>query len=114
MYELKHFCLQYHEWESELERISLVLSGQIRRVPGNRNMDPVGEIVVMRDRYLHRIDLVNQALELVNSPINYYIFRAVTEELSFGALEAMGIPCGRDYYYERYRLFFWHLDKLRE
>lgn len=29
------------------------------------------------------------------------------------ALVARGIPCGKDYYYDRYRKFFWLLDKER-
>lgn len=28
-------------------------------------------------------------------------------------LVARGIPCGKDYYYDRYRKFFWLLDKER-
>ena len=114
MYELKHFCLQYHEWEAEINRINLISSGTVHMVPGRRRMDPVGDASILRDRYLHRMDLVNRAIEELESPIGYYIFRAVTEDLTFPAFEAMGIPCGRDYYYDHYRRFFWILDKLRE
>lgn len=44
-----------------------------------------------------------------------YILKAVTEGLSYTYLKtALEMPCGRDAYYDRYRRFFWLLDKERD
>lgn len=34
--------------------------------------------------------------------------------LSYETLSTLEIPCGRGYFYERYRNFFWCLDRVRE
>lgn len=34
--------------------------------------------------------------------------------LSYETLSTLEIPCGRGYFYERYRKFFWCLDRVRE
>ena len=46
--------------------------------------------------------------------LSQYILKAVTENLSYTYLKTkMGIPCGKDMYYDRYRKFFWLLNKVR-
>lgn len=42
-----------------------------------------------------------------------WLLKGVTMEVSYSDLRAAGLPCSKDYYYERYRKFFWHLDKVR-
>ena len=43
-----------------------------------------------------------------------YIFKAVTQGLSYEALRLqMNMPCSRDIYYDRYRRFFYLLSKYR-
>lgn len=49
----------------------------------------------------------------VDESIWTYIFEGVTCGVSFGVLVTKGIPCSKDYYYDRYRKFFWLLDKAR-
>ena len=44
-----------------------------------------------------------------------YIVKGVTEGKSYTYLKTkLGIPCGRDMYYERYRKFFLLLNESRE
>lgn len=75
--------------------------------------DPVGDLAVRRARLEHRIWLVNEAISHLDS-IRNYIFESVTEGRAYTYFEARGIPCSRDYFYERYRQFFFELDKIRE
>lgn len=42
-----------------------------------------------------------------------WLLEGVTEGVGYEALRARGLPCGKDYYYDRYRKFFWLLDKER-
>lgn len=80
-YELKHFCLQYHEWHGDAN--------------GYRN-------------------LIRETCDKADPALGYYIFKAVTEDLSYTYLKTkMDIPCGRSMYFDRYRKFFWLLDDAR-
>lgn len=117
-YELKHFCLQYPRWKqlySELEDPNIPLH-MIDRLPtGNTPGDPTARRAELKMHYSERIELVEKLVKEVDPYLYDYILRAVTESLSYTYLRArLGIPCSRDAYYERYRRFFWLLDKARD
>ena len=64
---------------------------------------------------LEKMKLVEQAAIEADPDLHPYILKAVTEELSFTYLKTkMNIPCGKDMYYDRFRRFFWLLDKSRK
>ena len=68
-----------------------------------------------KDYYLDRINLVERITIEADEFLHKYILKAVTEELSFTYLKTkLGIPCGKDMYYDRYRKFFWLLSKSRK
>ena len=115
-YELKHFCLQYHTWKKECIELgglrgrsndeTCVKSG----IPG----DPTGKCVEMRSVYLEKMDLIRGIVVAADPDLAEYIFRGVTEGLSFTYLKnKLNMPCGRDMYYDRYRRFFWLLSEAR-
>lgn len=115
-YELKHFCLQYPYWKktyTELDGFKgksdeSIYSGL--RTPG----DPTGRYAEMRTLYLERMDLVKRTAFEADPDLATYIFKAVTEGLSYTYLKTkMAIPCGKDMYYDRYRRFFWLLSQSR-
>lgn len=117
-YELKHFCLQYPSWK----RAYFTLDGMSKRptdlaVIAKRypDGDPVSKCAEARIFYKDRIDMVEKAAADTDSEIGRYILKAVTEGLSFDVLKVReGIPCGKDYYYELYRKFFWLLHRARQ
>ena len=116
-YELKHFCLQYGEWKKELNDISYYRSstpnGQVRvhSKPG----DPVTDAVIRRELLTDRIQMLKKAEEGCSEDLGNYIFKGVTEGLSYeNLLLQNGLPCCKDTYYETYRKFFWILSKLRK
>ncbi len=117
-YELKHFCLQYPEWKkaySEISDIGLPLC-MIKSMPkDNLPSDPTAQRALMKTFYSERIKLIEK-LALEADPYLYdYIIKGVTEERSYTYLNTvMGIPCGKDMYYDRYRKFFWLLSESRE
>jgi hypothetical protein len=117
-YELKHFCLQYPEWKKtylELESASIPLS-VIEHIPSsNLPTDPTTKRVLMKFFYSERIKLIEQAAKDADVYLYSYILKGVTEEKSYTYLkEKLGIPCSKDTYYDRYRRFFWVLDKSRD
>lgn len=115
-YELKYFCLQYPLWKHAYEALdgiriaSYGLTGSTSNLPG----DITSMCVEERSRYLDRMQAVERAAMETDPYLASYILKAVTEGLSFNYLKArLEIPCSRDMYYDRYRKFFWLLDKER-
>lgn len=116
-YELKHFCLQYPTWKksyAELSDGSVALS-TIERVPtSNLPGDPTSKRAIAKANIAEKIDLIEKIAEETDRYLSEYILRAVTEELSYTYLKSkLGLPCGRDMYYDRYRRFFWLLSEAR-
>lgn len=117
-YELKHFCLQYPVWKkayAALDGLSkrpndldiFVRSGQIRG-------DPTGKCAVSKVHYSERIELVERTAARTDPELAKYILLGVTEGWSYAALRSkFNIPCCKDTYYDRYRKFFWLLNKER-
>lgn len=116
-YELKYFCLQYPLWKSAYEVLdglricSYDLTGGSKsNLPG----DITGNCVEERFIYFERMKAVEQAAIEADPYLASYILKAVTEGLSYNYLKArLEIPCSRDMYYDRYRRFFWLLNKTR-
>lgn len=110
-YELRHFCLQYPEWKEELKDLEWKSSEGY----GDLNWsDPTCKTVERREILLELIETIERCCRLSDDQIWKWILRAVTEDLSFVTLSMVyDIPCGKDMYYDRYRRFFWLLDRSR-
>lgn len=116
-YELKHFCLQYPSWKkayADFDDTSISLS-TIESVPtSNMPGDPTAKRAVMKAHYSERINLIERVAMEADRYLYEYILKAVTENLSYTYLKSkLGIPCGKDMYYDRYRKFFWLLSASR-
>lgn len=119
-YELKHFCLQYREWKKRYRELEANLSGDICFVSVNGNVrgskirDKTGEIAAEMAELSRCIGLVEKLCDEADLSLSEFIFKAVTEDMSYAKLSVMyEIPCGQDMYYDRYHKFFWLLDKER-
>jgi hypothetical protein len=114
-YELKHFCLQYESWKKSIED----LDGFKNKTGGESTGsslpgDPTNKCVELRTGYLDRVELIERIAYETDPVLHKYILKAVTEGLSYTYLKSkLGIPCGRDMYYDRYRKFFWLLSESR-
>lgn len=117
-YELKHFCLQYPIWK----KAYLALEG-LRNRPADLAIfaktysysDPTAKCVEAMLDYRTKMELVEQAAIEADPELYIYILRAVTEGLSYSNLKArLEIPCSKDTFYDRYRRFFWLLNKSRK
>lgn len=116
-YELKHFCLQYPEWKkayAEFDDLTVPLSMMERIPTSNLPGDPTAKRAMAKAYYAERIKLLEKVALETDIYLHKYILKAVTEGLSFTYLKTrLGIPCGKDMYYDRYRRFFWLLSKTR-
>ena len=115
-YELKHFCLQYHEWRN------LVFSrgGNFSKhftFQGQKQSefaDPTGDEVIFREEAQKNIDMVEEAAKDADDVIGSYILEAVTDGVSYTYLRMVeDMPCSRDRFYICYHKFFWILSQLK-
>lgn len=116
-YELKYFCLQYPMWKKAYELLDglQLCSYDLVYISNTDPSDVTGKCVEEREIYFNRMKTVEQAAIEADPYLASYILKAVTEGLSYTYLkQKLNIPCSRDMYYDRYRRFFWILDKNRE
>lgn len=117
-YELKHFCLQYPIWKTLYSELDGMNNRKIQSdvfYKSNTPGDPTSKYAEERLLYFEKMKLVEQAAIAADPDLASYILKAVTEGLSYTQLKSkLEIPCGRDMYYDRYRRFFWLLDRTRD
>lgn len=117
-YELKHFCLQYPIWKKAylaIDGLSNSASVQSISKIANTSSDPTAKCAIAKSFYSERMEMIERCAREADPDLAIYILRAVTEELSYTQLKSrLDIPCSKDTYYDRYRKFFWLLNKERE
>lgn len=117
-YELKHFCLQYPAWKrkhAEFEDLGVIVASIDRMPSGNLPGDPTAKRALAKARLTERINMIERIAREADEQLYNYILKAVTEGLSYTYLKSrLDIPCGKDMYYDRYRRFFWLLNKVRD
>lgn len=113
--ELKHFCLQYPKWKEEYHKLEYpIKSMRMDICKENTISDQTGDIAVRKSKLFYQMKIIEQAAINADPELASYILFAVTTGKSFEYLETMQeIPCCRQTYYDRYRRFFWLLDKER-
>lgn len=116
-YELKHFCLQYPIWKkahAALDSLSKRPNDLSIFVTSHVCSDPTAKCAVAKAYYSERMELVNRIAVRTDPELASYILLGVTEGWAYPALKAkFDIPCCKDTYYDRYRKFFWLLNKER-
>lgn len=116
-YELKHFCLQYPVWKKsylDLDSVGISISTTDKMPSSNLPGDPTANRAIIKAQLTERIEMIERIAKEADDYLWQYILKAVTENLSYTYLKTkLGIPCGKDMYYDRYRKFFWLLSKVR-
>lgn len=112
-YELKHFCLQYKEWEKEYNDLSFIKSHMPKATDGKSSMsDNTSAIAIKMAIISKNMEMVKKCSINSDASLAPFIFKAVTEGRSYTYLSnVLGIPCGKDMYYDRYRKFFFLLSQ---
>ena len=103
--ELKYFCLQYDEWKGYLAWID-------GRGGTDEWSDPTGEEAVRRIIFARNVQVVDDAANVAGGDIASFLKVAVTKDLSYVELKTKyEIPCGKDYFYDRYHKFWFILSR---
>ena len=111
-YELKHFCMQYPEWQKEL----LILSGSdtpsgIVKKERSDISDPSGDRAVRAADLSRRIEMVDRNCKDADAKLYDYIFKAAVYSVPYDKMK--DISCSKPVFYDRYKKFFFLLDKER-
>ena len=114
-YELKHYCLQYPEWKRQyfLEKFKMEVGADIIVPNKQKNLvRPVEKAGITLGELSEKLSKIEETCKLADKDIWPWLLRAVTDGVSFTRLKTLyDIPCERDMFYDRYRKFFWLLDK---
>lgn len=107
-----HFAMCYNRWRREL-----AASGHAVRSPrpsgdscGGEHDSQTERLGIRRAELSKKAELVEQCCLEAAPEIYKWLLLAVTNEgVGYDQLAAMGMPCGRAYYYRRRRHFYWSL-----
>ena len=114
-YELKHFCLQYPEFQRIYKSLCEKIPGGII-CQNNSNRESYQERDLQkRQLYLDAIELIEECSRLTDPVIGPYILKGVTEGYPYSYFKMKDkIPCCKDTYYELYRKFFFILSRKKQ
>ena len=107
-YELKYFCYQYREWEKEKIELNFFPGGNFRKTVS----DPTGDLAVRLAGLEYKIEIVDRCLNEVASDIYPWLKKCIVDGKSYNVLVSDGVPCGKEYFYQRYRSFFSRINLL--
>ncbi len=107
-YELKYFCYQYHEWEKAKSNLKIFPGGNFRE----KVADPTGEVAVKLAELDYKIETVDKCINEVAPEISPWLKECIISGKSYNVLVSYGVPCGKEYFYQRYRAFFSRINQL--
>ena len=127
-YELRHWVQQYPEWKRAVEQFDGYYGKEPRLYNDSKVhsiSNPTQHDVEQRDWYLSRMNLVVECIQSAfddlspeyEAPCKWHwaILDAIIKGESYDILRVKhDVPFGKDYYYNRYRKFFWLLSMARE
>lgn len=112
-YELKHFCMQYKDFKKAYNDLCEKVQSGIIKIGDAPAAEDKG--LYVRERYLNRINMIEESAKLTDKVLDAYILKGVTEGLPYAYLKTKyNIPCCKDTYYDLYRKFFWILSHKKD
>ena len=110
--------MQYSVWKKlyeELEDVTIPLALTDKMPTSNLPGDPTAKRALLKFFYSERIKLIEKTAMEADPYLYAYLLKGIIEEKSYIYLKTkLGMPCGKDMYYDRYRRFFWLLDQSRK
>lgn len=111
--ELKHFCLQYYDFKRRMAKLSAtspVKAHLVSERTSTHGSDQTGEMAANLAYLGHYTGIIDTCCQKAGGDISNWLFECVTKGKSYAVLCP---PCSKQYFYLRYRAFFWMLDKVR-
>lgn len=118
--ELKHFCMQYKEWKKACRELDDAgINSRYILTPNKALYNPVTgsdveKIAMSKMYYSNKIEIVQTAAELADEDLYWWLLKGITEGYGYTYLHmTLKMPCSKNMYYDKYRKFFYILDKLQ-
>lgn len=114
-YELKHFVMQYPDWEQYLKdtnSLVKVTPPDSDKVDTGSISDPVLEAVIKRDQYATYMNMVGRVAQKTHPVFGTNIVHNIINDMAYKDT-TNGVLMSRNEYYNLYRRFFWLLDQER-
>ena len=115
-YELLHFCRQYDEYQLEKTRLlDTYVRPSLKPSPyAVPNGDHTEKWAMKLADVDDKIQMIEECAIQADEELSSYILMAVSGGIGYDIINARyGVPCSRNTFYDRYRKFFWLLDKRR-
>lgn len=116
-YVAYHFALQYYEWKAERNSlVNLGTGGSDSEVQGNSISNPTERKGIKIAELTAKIKMVEDSAAEADPVLAKWILDGVThEDWSYNYLSAkLGMPCGKNMYYQTRRKFYYILIKKLE
>ena len=111
-YELKYFCYQYPEWKKEKTKLKIFPGGNFGKTISKKQTDITCDLAVKLSNLDYKIETVDKCIAETAPEIEPWLKKCIVEGKSYDKLVPDGVPCCREYFYKRYRLFFSRLNQV--
>ncbi|WMI81830.1 hypothetical protein [Anaerotignum sp. MB30-C6] len=109
--ELKYFCRQYREKQSQLRSITELSSPRFDSTGGgNKTSDRTADTACRRAQLQRDIEMIEQSAIEADVEISAYIMDNVVDGIAY---EYLDVPASIASFYRKRRKFFWILDKMK-
>nr|WP_312060409.1 hypothetical protein [Anaerotignum sp.] len=109
--ELKYFCRQYREKQSQLRSITELSSPSLSGTGGgNKTSDRTADTACKRAQLQRDIEIIEQSAIEADSEIYQYIISNVVDSIPY---QYLGVPTGKNQFYKARRNFFTFLSLKR-
>lgn len=118
-YFVYHYALQYTEWNDMVNAIASIDTpdpDESDMPKGNGISDTTFRKAVKISKYKDKMRMIENLVRETDATIYCWLLKGVTTEgCTYNYLKmVMNIPCGKNYYYEKKRKFYYLLSKRLE
>lgn len=109
-----HYSLRYPLWKQEVADMANTARGisyDKDRVQSSNNYDSTFEAAVRIEEKQHKIQLIDDTIEMVAGDLTDFLRMGVCYGLTFDQLKGRGMPCEKDKYYLMRRHYYYELSK---
>lgn len=108
-----HYAKRYPLWEAELRTIGALqgVSYDSEAVQTSTQSDSTMAGGIRRAEISAKMDVVRSAVQESAPDIAEWMLLGVTYGLTYYQLADKGMPCGKNYFYERRQKFYWCLAR---
>lgn len=109
-----HYCKQYPLWCAELATdpdSSKAITYDKERVQTSNQYNPTEEIAMRRAEIARKKRMLEEVVHEAATGLYDWMILGVCYGMTFYQLEQRGIPCGKNYYYDKRRRIYYEISR---